>query len=171
MSYTSVGRNKVYASIEDLPENQKLVDGDRIIIQTDDGTALVDFANIKIDLAHVTFGTQVSQLIEFTSTVEQFIDEINSEFESLKEETSNIKSTTKKLEEQLEGCKLLLKFILGSANSYSKGYIEQLVNGLPTEGLNIYEECIDAVKLVAPDFEFNKYHLLNSGGSSSSSTN
>jgi hypothetical protein len=60
MSYTSVGRNKVYASIEDLPENQKLVDGDRILIQTEDGTALIDYSNIKIDLEHTTFGTQVS---------------------------------------------------------------------------------------------------------------
>ena len=124
MSYTSVGRNKVYASIEDLPENQKLVDGDRILIQTDDGTALVDYANIKIDLNHCTFGTQISQLIEFTTSVEQYIDEINTEFETLKEETTNVKNSVTKLQEQLEGCKLLLKFILGSANSYSQGYIE-----------------------------------------------
>lgn len=124
MSYTSVGRNKVYASIEDLPENQKLVDGDRILIQTDDGTSLVDYANIKIDLNHCTFGTQVSQLIEFTTTVEQYIDEINTDFETLKEETTNVKNSVAKLQEQLEGCKLLLKFILGSANSYSKAYIE-----------------------------------------------
>lgn len=169
MSYTSVGRNKVYASIEDLPENQKLVDGDRILIQTNDGTALVDYANIKIDLNHCTFGTQISQLIEFTTSVEQYIDEINTEFETLKEETTNVKNSVTKLQEQLEGCKLLLKFILGSANSYSQGYIEQLVSGLPAEGLSIYEECLDAVKLVAPDFEFNKYHLLNSGSSSPTS--
>lgn len=83
MSYTSVGRNKVYASIEDLPENQKLVDGDRIIIQTEDGTALVDYSNVKIDLAHVTFGTQISQLIDFTSLVEQFIDQMNTEFQTI----------------------------------------------------------------------------------------
>lgn len=57
MSYTSIGKNKVYASINDLPENQKLVNGDRIIIQTEDGTALVDYENIKLDLNHVTFGT------------------------------------------------------------------------------------------------------------------
>ena len=69
MSYTAVGRNKVYASIEDLPENQKLVDGDRILIQTDDGTALIDYANVKIDLNHTTFSTQITNLIEFTSTV------------------------------------------------------------------------------------------------------
>lgn len=69
MSYTSVGRNKVYTSIEDLPQNQKIVNGDRILIQTDEGTALVDYEDIKIDLGHTTFGTQITSLIEFTSTV------------------------------------------------------------------------------------------------------
>ena len=57
MSYTNIGKKKVYASINDLPENQKLVNGDRIIIQTEDGTALVDYENIKLDLNHVPFGT------------------------------------------------------------------------------------------------------------------
>jgi hypothetical protein len=40
-----------------------LVNGDRILIQTDDGTALIDYANVKIDLAHTTFETQVTNLI------------------------------------------------------------------------------------------------------------
>ena len=101
MSYTDVGKNKVYASIEDLPENQKLVDGDRILIQTEDGTALVDYTNVKIDLAHVTFGTQISQLIEFTSTVEQFIQEMDTEFNATKEETTQLKSKVQELQEQM----------------------------------------------------------------------
>lgn len=83
MSYTAVGKNKVYASIEDLPENQKLVNGDRILIQTDDGTALVDYENIKIDLNHVTFGTQISQLVQFTATVEEFVEQIQNDFEAI----------------------------------------------------------------------------------------
>ena len=87
MSYTTVGKNKVYTSIEDLPENQKMVNGDRILVQTEDGTALVDFANVKIDLAHVTFGTQVTKLIEFTSSVEQYIEKMDVEFSEIKEET------------------------------------------------------------------------------------
>lgn len=76
MAITSVGKNRAYASIEDLPENQTLVDGDRILIQTDDGTALVDFANVKIDLKHTTFETQLTSVIEFTNTVTNFIEQI-----------------------------------------------------------------------------------------------
>jgi hypothetical protein len=48
MAITNVGKNRVYASIKDLPENQKIVDGDRIIIDTEEGTCLVDYSNLKI---------------------------------------------------------------------------------------------------------------------------
>ena len=99
MSYTSVGRNKVYASIEDLPENQKLVDGDRILIQTEDGTALVDYSNVKIDLNHTTFGTQVSQLIQFTSTVEQYLEEMDNSFNEIKEETATLKTKVEEIQQ------------------------------------------------------------------------
>jgi len=161
MSYTAVGKNKVYASIEDLPENQKLVDGDRILIQTEDGTALVDYSNVKIDLNHCTFGTQVSQLIEFTSTVETFIEEMNSEFEAIKDETTQMKVSIQKLQEQMEGCRLLFKFIMGAARTYGEEYIQQLTEGsLAANGLELYQDCKDSVLSTVPDFEFNKYNLL-----------
>lgn len=93
MAVTSVGKNRTYASIEDLPENQTLVDGDRILVQTDDGTALVDFANLKIDLAHTTFETQISSMVEFTSTATTFIEQIEADFASIQEETSSMKTS------------------------------------------------------------------------------
>lgn len=117
MSYTSVGRNKVYTSIEDLPENQKLVDGDRILIQTEDGTALVDYSNVKIDLNHCSFGTTISQLVEFTSSVEQYIDEIDTSFNEIKEETASLKTKVQEIQEQMEACKLLFKHIMGSVST------------------------------------------------------
>lgn len=161
MSYTAVGKNKVYASIEDLPENQKLVDGDRILIQTEDGTALVDYTNVKIDLAHVTFGTQISQLIEFTSTVEQFIQEMDSEFNAIKEETTQLKSKVQELQEQMGACRLLFKYILGAARTYGDEYIQQLAEGqLAAHGLELYHDCRQSVEASVPDFEFNKYNLL-----------
>ena len=161
MSYTTVGKNKVYTSIDDLPENQKLVDGDRILIQTEDGTALVDFSNVKIDLNHCTFGTQVSQLIEFTSNVEQYIEEMDVNFNEIKEETSTLKSQMQEIKEQMECCKLLFKHIMGSASSSPTNYIEdQVHNALSAHGLAMYEECVDAVKSVQQDFSFNRYNLL-----------
>lgn len=161
MSYTSVGRNKVYASIEDLPENQKLVDGDRILIQTEDGTALVDYANVKIDLNHCTFGTQVSQLIEFTSNVEQYLEEMDTSFNEIKEETATLKTKIEEIQQQMEACKLLFKHIMGSASTSPTSYIdEQVSNTLSTHGLAMYQECIDAVKTVQREFAFNRYSIL-----------
>ena len=139
MSYTAIGRNKVYASIEDLPENQKLVNGDRILIQTDDGTALVDYENIKIDLNHVTFGTQISQLIQFTATVEQFVEQIQNDFTSIQEETSNMKIAISELQDKMECCKLLFQHIMGSVAGESSKYIEsQVQSTLKGTGMEMY---------------------------------
>ena len=161
MSYTAVGRNKVYASIEDLPENQKLVDGDRILIQTEDGTALVDYLNVKVDLNHTTFGTQVTQLIEFTSTVEQYIEEMDASFNEIREETTTMKNQVQELKEQMDCCKLLFKHIMGSVSPSATNFIEEQVNtSLSTHGLAMYNECVDAVKSVQQDFSFNRYNIL-----------
>lgn len=135
MSYTAVGRNKVYASIEDLPENQKLVDGDRILIQTEDGTSLVDYSNVKIDLNHCTFGTQISQLIEFTSTVEQYIEEMDTSFNEIREETASLKIKVEEIKQQMEACKLLFKHIMGAVSSTPTNTIDESVqNTLAVHG-------------------------------------
>lgn len=161
MSYTAIGRNKVYASIEDLPENQKLVNGDRILIQTDDGTALVDYENIKIDLNHVTFGTQISQLIQFTATVEQFVEQIQNDFTSIQEETSNMKIAISELQDKMECCKLLFQHIMGSVAGESSKYIESQIQGsLKGAGLEMYQQCKDSLQANAPNFDFNTYCLI-----------
>ena len=161
MSYTSIGKNKVYASINDLPENQKLVNGDRIIIQTEDGTALVDYENIKLDLNHVTFGTQISQLIEFTATVEQFVQQIQTDFSVIQEETATMKITIEELKEQMDACKLLFKHIMGSVAGESGKFIESEVQStLKGTGLAMYQDCKDALSSNAPNFDFNTFCLI-----------
>lgn len=80
MSLTVVNSKKVYADINDLPENIGINDGDRFIVQTDDGTALVDYENIRIDLDHTTFGTVVTELQEFQGLATNFITEISTQF-------------------------------------------------------------------------------------------
>lgn len=76
MSFTAIGRNKVYASIEDLPENLKLVNGDRLLIQTDNGTALVDWENVKVPADHTDFGDTIDDL-------KSYIDQTNSYFSNV----------------------------------------------------------------------------------------
>lgn len=162
MSYTSVGRNKVYASIQDLPQNQKLVNGDRILIQTQDGTALVDYENVKIDLAHTTFGTQITNLIQFTSTVESFVDAMQSQFTNIKQETSAMKIEVSQLKQQIECCKVLFKFIMGLVNQKDKKYIELFIdNNLTGAGRSMYEQCMEAILAQHPIFTFRDWNLLS----------
>lgn len=84
MSYTAIGKNKVYASIEDLPENQTLSNGDRLLVQTEEGTVLVDYENIKIDTAHTNFGDKIQAVIDFTKNVEDYLNQFQSTLDDLK---------------------------------------------------------------------------------------
>lgn len=81
MSYTKIGRNKVYASIEDLPENLKLVNGDRLLIQTDNGTALVDWENVRISKENLTFKNELDSINDFVANASLKLSEVE-EFKS-----------------------------------------------------------------------------------------
>lgn len=163
MAITSVGKNRVYASIQDLPENQSLVDGDRILIQTDDGTALVDYANIKIDIAHTTFETQFTNMVSFTSTVTAFIEQMESQFLSMQEETTQIKNSITALQEKMDCVKLMLMFMMGSVDGTNDTEIRKYVNSqLTGQGLQMYDDCIVAMdnKLGGQgSYSFNTFNL------------
>lgn len=161
MSYTAVGRNKVYASIEDLPENQKLVNGDRILIQTEEGTALVDYENVKIDLAHTTFGTQITSLVQFTSAVESFVNQIESDFTLIQQESVAMKNDINEIKLELDACKLMFKFVMGSVNGVDTKLIQKQVdNTLTGAGRAFYDQCLDAVKSNESTFSFRDWNLL-----------
>ena len=98
MSYTAIGKNKVYASIEDLPENQTLSNGDRLLVQTEEGTVLVDYENIKIDTAHTNFGDKIQAVIDFTKNVEDYLNQFQSTLESLKSKVSALETKVSALE-------------------------------------------------------------------------
>lgn len=90
MSYTAIGKNKVYASIEDLPENQALTNGDRLLVQTEEGTVLVDYENIKIDTAHTNFGDKIQAVIEFTNNVDNYLNQFQSTLDTLKSDVKKL---------------------------------------------------------------------------------
>lgn len=94
MSYTAIGKNKVYASIEDLPENQALTNGDRLLVQTEEGTVLVDYENIKIDIAHTNFGDKIQAVIDFTANVEDYLNQFQSTLEDLRSRVSALENPT-----------------------------------------------------------------------------
>ena len=161
MAITTVGKNRVYASINDLPQNQTLVDGDRILIQTDDGTALVDYQNIKIELAHTTFETQFSNMVNFTAQVTSFMEQMEEQFSTIQEDTNQVKVTVNELAEKMECVKLMLKFIMGSVDNATKNDITNEVESTLTgQGLIMYNECIEAMeKAGVSDYQFNMYNL------------
>lgn len=76
MAVTNVGKNRVYASIKDLPENQSILDGDKIIVDTDTGTCLIDYSNFKIDLEHTTFGQQFYDVVDLATSSANFIEQV-----------------------------------------------------------------------------------------------
>lgn len=102
MSYTSVGKNKVYASINDLPVHQKIIDGDKILIQTENGTALIDYENFIIDLNHTTFKSQYNNVIDFVILAENQFENLITEINALKEKINSEENTPKETKISVE---------------------------------------------------------------------
>ena len=161
MAITNVGKNRVYASIKDLPENQSIIDGDRIIVDTSEGTCLVDYSNFKVDLNHTTFGDQFSQMVQFSSSVSSFISQIEQEFTTVKEETATLKSQMEDMTLMMDAVKLLIKFSLGYVSGQTPENINIMVNNtLSGKGLAFYNECIQSVEKIG--FNFSNYNLYRS---------
>jgi hypothetical protein len=155
MSYTVVGNRKVYASIEDLPENQKITDGDRFLIQTSDGTALVDYANFKIDPAHTTFENTLTSLVDFTSTVQAFINEIDSSVETLSTEMSSTKNKITEFDEKIAALSYIMKLIMGKCHNKEADFVTNLTNStLSGSGLTLFNEILNEAREGYSDFDF-----------------
>lgn len=114
MSITNVGNNRVYASIQDIPQTSSLINGDRIIIQTDDGTKLVDYENIKIDLNHTTFGSQFSEMVSYVTLSTTTLTELLEKTEAIDDEINYIKSDLQKLKAHHAIIQFIIKGITGA---------------------------------------------------------
>ena len=160
MSYSVVGNKKVYASIEDLPENQKIADGDRILVQTSDGTALVDYANIRINPAHTTFETTLTSLVEFTSTVQAFVTEVQSSVESLNTDMSTAKTKITEFDEKIAALSYMMKLIMGKCHNKDSDFITNLTNSTLTgSGLTLFNEMLAEAREGYSDFDLG-YNTL-----------
>lgn len=118
MAFTSYG-NKVYASIKDLPQYTSIGNGDKIIIwnESRDGAATIDYADFIIDLEHTSFATTITELINFTSTVNSFISTLSEEFTEIETKVESMeKSLEEEIRERLKTLEFIVAIILG-ANS------------------------------------------------------
>ena len=158
MAITNVGKNRVYASIKDLPENQSIVNGDRIIIDTEEGTCLIDYANLKIDLEHTTFGEQFSEMVSYTSTVTAFVTQMEQDFAMMQEETASLTGKMKDMEDMMDCVKLMLQMVMGTCATQNEEYPLNVASStLKGRGLAMFQECMSAMD--GKDFTFSRYNL------------
>ena len=48
-------------NVKELPETFSVADGDLLLIETDEGTNIIDYANFIIGLDNTTFGSTITQ--------------------------------------------------------------------------------------------------------------
>lgn len=119
MAYSSYGK-KVYASIKDLPQYTSIGNGDKIIVwnETRDGAAVVDFADLVIDLEHCSFKSTVSEMINLASDIQVFVHTVSDEITSLQDSMKKVEDTiNNELRCRIKALEFIVAIILGG-NSY-----------------------------------------------------
>ena len=82
-------------NVKELPETFSIQTGDMLLVETDDGTNIMDFNNFVIGLDNTTFGTTITQHSTDINTLYSEIDTLSAAVEtSVAQVTSN---TTKAL--------------------------------------------------------------------------
>ena len=91
-------KNLIY-NIKELPETFSVADGDLFLIETDEGTNIMDFANFIIGLDNTTFGTTITQHTTDISTLSSDFDSLSSQVDTDMSELSAtiVGNTTKAL--------------------------------------------------------------------------
>ena len=138
MAYSSYGK-KVYASIKDLPQYKSVGNGDKLIIWNEarDGAATVDFADLIIDLDHVSFKSTISEIVTLASNIQTFVHTVNEEIEGLQEELDELETTVnKELKSRIRALEYIVAIMLGS-NSYwlSKAGLDNIRSKILIEGI------------------------------------
>jgi hypothetical protein len=70
-------KNLIY-NIKELPETFAVAAGDLLLIETDDGTNIMDFANFVIGLDNTTFGTTITQHSTDIAALSSDVDALSS---------------------------------------------------------------------------------------------
>jgi len=86
-------------NIKELPETFSVADGDLLLIETDEGTNIMDFANFVIGLDNTTFGTTITQHSTDIATLSSDFESLSSQVETDMAELSAtiVGNTTKAL--------------------------------------------------------------------------
>lgn len=138
MAYSSYGK-KIYASIKDLPQYTSIGNGDKIIVWNEarDGAAVVDYADLIIDLDHTTFKSTINQVITVASDIQAFTNTVTQEIEDIQEAITKIEDTiNSELKARIKVLEFIIAIILGS-NSYwlSSAGLDVLRNRFLVDGI------------------------------------
>ena len=86
-------------NVKELPETFSVTVGDLLLIETDEGTNIMDFANFVIGLDNTTFGTTITQhstdIAALSSDVETLSSKVDDDIATLS--AASIGNTTKAL--------------------------------------------------------------------------
>jgi hypothetical protein len=138
MAYSSYGK-KVYSSIKDLPQYTSIGNGDKIIVwnETRDGAAVVDFADLVIDLEHCSFKSTISEMITLASDIQVFVNTVSDEITNIQDTLKNVEDAiNNELRCRIKALEFIIAVMLGS-NSYwlSDGGLDLLKNQFFISGI------------------------------------
>ncbi len=86
-------KNLIY-NIKELPETFSIAAGDMLVVETDDGTNIMDFNNFVIGLDNTTFGTTITQHSTDINTLYSEMDELSASVDASVAEISATASNT-----------------------------------------------------------------------------
>lgn len=160
MALTQVG-NRVYARITDLSEESVINDGDKLIFHSasSGNASLIDWSNVKIDLAHTTFGTQFSSILEFTQNATAWVDTMTESFEEVESRFNDVAESVTKMNNELSAIKMLLQLLLGMANGQDEDAVKKYISVLNSDAqaayYNILAEVSTGSGVADIDFVYN----------------
>lgn len=116
-------KNLIY-NIKELPETFSVADGDLLLIETDEGTNIMDFANFIIGLDNTTFGTTITQHTTDISTLSSDFDSLSSQVDTdMTELSATIVGNTTKALVTLSGDDAFSAVTVASNNIASVEYV------------------------------------------------
>lgn len=162
MSYT-VKSNKVYANINDLPQDYAIKNGDKLIVQRNDETYIVDYSDVMIDLEHVSFHETFTEMVNFTSNCTAFINEIGNSFNELSESVSEIKSRHTEIIGRLDAIEAILKLIYACDGENQTNKLKELMS---TEAKTQFDRMFNEISthyysITGVDFTFTENNFAS----------
>lgn len=156
--------SKVYATIKDLPVVTSVSDGMQFIMQADEGTVLVDYSDMSVDLDHTTFGQTFLDMVNLTGTIETFVSEVDGKLSEYETKLTNMETNVQQNTYDLEAIKYLIRLISIGPEQGSEGKTDldaaATKFGENSETYNAFQKIYNDMQLPEETF-YNDYNLYN----------